>query len=124
MIIKDPKAELLLRNAIQKSAIYQNPADYVDVMAMDTFYVESFNNVLNLFHDKRIAFGNEEYILGSHMAVLHWNGNVDRPYSSIWNPPEAQFAPNIGPRHHEGEQVYKTRTLMYTWNIRNAYMNF
>ena len=52
-------------------------------MAADTFYVESFNNVLNMFQDKRIAFGNPEYTRRSQLAVSHLNENVYPPFTSI-----------------------------------------
>ena len=38
MVIKNPKAEMLLRSDIQRSVVYQHAEDYV--MTMDTFYVE------------------------------------------------------------------------------------
>jgi hypothetical protein len=47
-------------------------------LAKDTFYVESFNNVINIFQDKRISFSDEQYKFRSNLAVLHWNENVDR----------------------------------------------
>ena len=122
MTIDDPKAELLLQKAIQSSVVYQHAEDYV--MAMDTFYVESFNNVLNMFHDKRVAFGHEEYFRRSKLAVLHWNENVDRPYTSMWTPPEALLAPNLGPRKAKSKKNYVKRTFNYTWNIWNNIMNF
>lgn len=39
------------------------------------------------------------------LAVLHWNENVDLPYTSIWTPPEAQLIPILGPRKPKGEKV-------------------
>jgi hypothetical protein len=45
---------------------------------------ESFNNVINIFQDKRISFSDEQYKFRSNLAVLHWNENVDRKYTSIW----------------------------------------
>ena len=38
-------------------------------MAMDTFNVGSFKNVLNMFHDIRISFGNEEVKLQSSTGM-------------------------------------------------------
>jgi hypothetical protein len=42
-------------NAILSSNIYKHPEDYI--YGRDTFYVESFNNVINVYQNKRIAFG-------------------------------------------------------------------
>ena len=84
LIIQDAKAIALYEKAIQSTVIYSNPQDYI--FAMDTYYVESFNNVLNMFHDKRIAFQNEEYTGRSELAVCHWSENVNRDYTSTWSP--------------------------------------
>lgn len=86
MMLISPKAVDLLRGAIHKTVVYQHPEDFV--MATDTFYVESFNNVLNLFQNKGISFGNEEYHRRSQLAVLHWNENVGRGHTSTWTPPQ------------------------------------
>ena len=37
-----------------------------------------------MFLDKRIAFTDEEYLLRSQLAVIHWNENVDRKYTSVY----------------------------------------
>ena len=52
LIIQSQRAEQLLRDAIRKTVVYKNAEDFTH--AMDTFYVESFNNVLNVYLDKRI----------------------------------------------------------------------
>ena len=80
-ILADPVAVDLLQKAIRKTIVYQHPEDFVH--AMDTYYVESFNNVLNIFHDKRIHFGDASYKLRTGPAICHWNANVDRPYTSV-----------------------------------------
>ena len=49
---------------------------------MDTYYVESFNNVLLQYHDKRINFSREVYQLRTNLAVLDWNEHVNRPTTS------------------------------------------
>ncbi|CAH1276885.1 Hypp9414 [Branchiostoma lanceolatum] len=38
----------------------------------DTHYVESFNNALLIYHDKRICFGKESYLLRINLTVLDW----------------------------------------------------
>ena len=70
--------------SIVSSNLYKHPEDYV--LAKDTYYVESFNNTMNIFQDKRIAFGDHTYRARSYLAVCHWNENVDREYTSVWNP--------------------------------------
>lgn len=80
IVITSLVAENLLTNAIQKSTLYKSAQDYV--YGKDTYYVESFNNTMNMFQDKRITFGNEEYKARSFLAVLHWNENVDRQHTS------------------------------------------
>ena len=57
--ITKPLAKKLLVNAILSSNIYKHPEDYI--YGRDTFYVESFNNVINVYQNKRIAFGDEQY---------------------------------------------------------------
>ena len=85
IIVRNEKAISLFKKAIQSTVIYTNPSDYI--LAKDTYYVESFNNVLNMFQDKRISFQNEEYTRRSQMAVCHWAENVNIPYTSMWEPP-------------------------------------
>jgi hypothetical protein len=55
IVITNGKAKNMLENVIRKSTIYQHPQDYI--LGKDTFYVESFNNVMNIFQDKRICLG-------------------------------------------------------------------
>lgn len=119
-LIQSPIAERLFEDALKKTVVYSSPHDFTQ--ALDTFYVESFNNVLNMFHDKRIAFGEREYLRRSRMAVLvlHWNENVNRPHTSIWIPPEQQILPHLGPRKNSGKKIYTKRTFMYCqliWNV-------
>jgi hypothetical protein len=47
-------------------------------------YMEKYFNVMNIFQDKRICFGDEQYKFRSDLTVCHWNENVDRGYTSIW----------------------------------------
>ena len=106
-VITDPNAEKLLRNAIEGSVIYKSPEDYV--LARDTSYVERFNNVMNIFQDKRIAFSNAQYSKRSQLAVMHWNENVDRAYTSVWSRRGHQKAP----RRQRGKKNYKDPTYCY-----------
>lgn len=105
----------MLESAICRSTIYQYPADYV--LAKDTFYVESFNNVMNIFQDKRICFGYDQYKFRSNLAVCHWNVNVDRGFTSVWR----SCNPNA-PATQRGKKVYKKLTYNYRINIWNRYI--
>ena len=80
ILVTDSKAADLLKSAIARSIIYRNPLDFA--LARDTYYVESFNNAILTFMDKRIVFSTEEYLVRSQLAVLHWNENVDREFTS------------------------------------------
>jgi len=105
----------LLDSVIRRSTIYKTPEDYV--LAKDTFYVESFNNVMNIFQNKRICFSEEQYKFRSNLAVLHWNENVDRKYTSIWK----SRNPNA-PTSQRGKKVYKKLTYNYRKNIWKNYI--
>ena len=115
MVITNPKAEKCLEKVIQASVIYKHPEDFV--LARDSSYVESFNNVMNIFQDKRICFSNRQYNMRSQLAVLHWNENVDRQYTSISNPRDPR-----APRRRLGKKVYKAVTYRYRNNIWDTYM--
>ena len=41
---------------------------------------------MNVYQDKRIVFSDAQYKARSNLAVCHWNENVDRQYTSVWNP--------------------------------------
>ena len=50
IILTSPVTIRLLTETIQKCDVYRNAQNYVH--HMDTFFVESFNNTLNMFQDK------------------------------------------------------------------------
>ena len=103
-----------LRNVLSKSLIYKKAELYC--LAKDTYYVESFNNVMNIFQDKRIAFTDAQYNLRSHLAVLHWNENVNREYTSIWRP--------RGENHRgRSKKNYKKLTFQYRENVWRRHLN-
>ena len=74
------RTELPICCSITSSTLYKSPQDFM--LAMDTYYVESFNNSMNMFQDKRISFGDLQYSVRSQLAVCHWNemwtGNLPR----------------------------------------------
>ena len=98
-VITDPKAEKVLLGVIKNSLVYKHPEDYVP--CHDTFYVEGFNNVINIYQDKRISFSDDVYKARSNLAVCHWNEILDRIYTSIWKPNHRM------PRRVKGKKNFK-----------------
>ena len=45
---------------------------------------------MNIFQDKRISFSDTQYNMRAQLAVIHWNENVDRVYTSVWKPRTAR----------------------------------
>lgn len=116
IVISSSCAEKLLLGVIMKSNIYRYPEDYI--LCRETAYVESFNNVINIYQDKRIAFGDLQYNTRSHLAVMQWNENVDREYTSISNPRNPRT-----PRSVRGKKNYKAKTFQFRDNIWSRYIN-
>ena len=71
--IRDPAAEKILREFLQKLPVYRQAEVYA--LCKNTHYVESFNNALLQYVDKRIVFGKKNYIMRINIAVLDWNEN-------------------------------------------------
>ena len=120
IVITEDRAADLLLNVITRSTLYKSPRDFM--LAMDTYYVESFNNSMNMFQDKRISFGDLQYSVRSQLAACHWNENVDREFTSIWHPRADPWHPRADPRapppNAKGKKVYKKNALI---NIRQKY---
>ena len=76
-VIDDPKAELLLQQALQRTLINKHPHDFIH--CMDTYFVESFNNALLKYHDKRTAsqLSGDVYKFRTRLSVLDWNENIN-----------------------------------------------
>ena len=75
IIVTDSFAKQILSTTIKSFDAYKHPDNYVH--AMGTYPVESFNNSMNIFHDKRIgSYGHKHYILKTNLAVCHWNENI------------------------------------------------
>ena len=81
VVIENPMAIKLLRGAIVNSIIYKHADEFN--LGIDTYFVESFNNTLNVYQDKTIAFGIEQYKVRSFLGTLHWNETVSSEYTSI-----------------------------------------
>lgn len=58
-VITNPQAEKkLFICVIKNSVIFKTPQDYR--LCRDNYFVESFNNVVNVYQDKRISFSDEQ----------------------------------------------------------------
>ncbi len=115
IVITDPKAEKMLTTALHKSTIYKSAEDFF--CGKETHYIESFNNVLNVFQDKRIALSSLQYKMRAQLAVLHWNENVDRPTTSTWTKPSG---PN---RRGKTKKIYTNLTYNYRENLWKLFMD-
>ena len=113
IVITSPVAEDILRRAITKSTIYRSADDFI--YGKGTFYVESFNNTMNMFQDKRIVFGDEQYLCRSHLAVLHWNENVNRSYTSVWKKTSGKVKKNYK------QSTYHYRKCLWTRLVNSQY---
>ena len=81
VVITSPAAASLLLKFIQGLNVFKRPELFV--FARNTGYVESFNRSIKLFHSKDVHFSDQDYQMRSNLAVLSWNENVDRPYTSV-----------------------------------------
>ena len=88
------------------------------MLARDTSYVQSFNNTMNMFQDKRISFSDANYNALASLAVCHWNENVDRDFTSVWNPNRRNAT-----RSCKGKKIYKPQTYNYRTNIWKCHIN-
>eukprot|EP00058_Branchiostoma_floridae_P016159 XP_002601647.1 hypothetical protein BRAFLDRAFT_85768 [Branchiostoma floridae] len=120
VLIQDPKAEKLLVDFLHQTVVYKNAENYVH--AKDTHYVESFNNALLVYHDKRIAFGKEAYLLRINLAILDWNENVDRDHTSEWRCEDAAAPRRREPKKQLVEKKYTFRKEVWNEFMRRVYM--
>ena len=114
--ITDANAEKILLQAIKGLQVYKNASDYVH--CIDTHYVESFNNLALIYHDKRISFGNKEYKRRTNMAILDWNQNVDRDFTSVTQHEDPQK-----PRKVKGHKNLVPKSLDHLQNLWNEFMD-
>jgi len=104
--LTEPKAEQLLVKFVHSLPVYKLAECYSG--CKDTHYVESYNNAILQYHNKRIAFGDQTYKLRTDLSILDWNENVDRPLTSRQ---EIQEASN--PRRQIGLPVHKKKTYNF-----------
>ena len=114
-VLSSASAIKLLDSVVKSSVIYKHPEDFA--LGKDTGIVESFHNVMNIFHDKRIALGDASYLARSHLAVCHWNENSGRDYTSVWTKAGSGTS-----RRTRSKKVYKDCTFQYSKNIWQRYL--
>ena len=117
IILTSKKTEDLLTSVITKSTLYTAAADFV--LGRSTSHVESFNNTMNMFHDKRIYYSDIEYNTRLQIAAMHWNENVGRTYTSIWTPKCTSCVYN---RRQKCRKTYKNATYNYR-EVRDSIWN-
>lgn len=116
-LITTPAAEVLLEKSLKMLPPYRKPEDYVH--CKDTHYVESFNNSLLQYHDKRIAFGKKAYHLRTDLSILDWNEHVGRPVTSL------RFEENaLCLRKNSGQRVLVKKNYSFRENIWDRWMSF
>uniref|UniRef100_A0A6B0UYN3 Uncharacterized protein n=1 Tax=Ixodes ricinus TaxID=34613 RepID=A0A6B0UYN3_IXORI len=82
LLIQDPVAENLLYSFLRSTTVFKNAGDYIQ--AKDTYHVESFNNTMLIYIDKRVHYMDRSYSLRQGLAVLDWNEHVGRQYTSTY----------------------------------------
>lgn len=115
--IVSPSAEGLLLKSLQNLPVYKKPCEYVH--CKDTHYVESFNNCLLQYHDKRIVFGENTYRLRINLSILDWNENVDRRCTSVSFVESATCV-----RRSSGHKVLVRKTFSFREEIFRKWMDF
>ena len=116
IILKDEVAFNLLQNYIKKLYIYKHPENYVNCIA--THFVESFNNVVLIYLDKRIYYGNLMYQIRIGLAILDWNNNVGRDkYAS------KVYRTNRNPDQQSPSRSPKPKQLDWCTKLWQTYCN-
>lgn len=82
IVIQNLVVEKLLRNVIINLLIYKYFEDFK--LGCDIYYVESFNNILNIYEDKRIVFGSDQYKVWVFLGICYWNENVGRDFILVF----------------------------------------
>ncbi|CAC5400295.1 unnamed protein product [Mytilus coruscus] len=106
IVLSHPVAEKLLLGVLLNSNIFKYPQDYV--LGKDTLYVENFNNAINIYQDKCIAFCDKQNNARSNLAVWKWNENVDKDFTSISNPRNSRTSKSV-----RGKKNYKEKHLNF-----------
>lgn len=109
-VLSDSVAVSLLTTFLRSLTLYKNAEDYA--LSKDTYYVESFNNAMLIYLDKRIHYSESSYRIRRDLAVLDWNTHVDRGYTSRSS--KQNVCHN---RQNLGKKAYKKKTYKYVSEI-------
>ena len=115
-ILKDPVGITLLTNFIHSTTLYKNAQDYV--LNKDTYYVESFNNSILVYLDKRLHYKDRSYTTRMNLAVLSWNEHVDRPFTSR----SVHYNGKNILRKRLGKKQYKKKTYNFVSDIWSLFV--
>lgn len=118
-VLTEKVAVDLFTKFIHSLVVYKFAQDYVS--GADTYYVESFNNTMLIYLDKRIHYKNTMYELRANLSIMDWNEHVDRPFTSIKKSSRPQH-----PRRHQGKKAYKRKTYSYVdhiWSVMLEYLS-
>lgn len=83
MVIQDQFVEELLFSFVRSTTLFKNAEDYVQ--AKDTYHVESFNNSMLIYLDKRMHHLDNTYNLRQGLALLEWNEHVGRHHTPTYS---------------------------------------
>ena len=72
-----------LRKIIEESSLYKKPQEFA--LNQNTSNVESFNNSVLAFLDKRVRIQEDSYTLRMNLSVLAWNENVGNANEKTYN---------------------------------------
>lgn len=106
LLIQDPVAENLLSSFLRSTTVFKNAGDYIQ--AKDTYHVESFNNTMLIYIDKRVHYMDRSYSLRQGLAVLDWNEHVGRQYTSTYFVEDA-----CHPDRQGGKKKYTKKKFRY-----------
>ena len=110
-IVRSPEAVRILQDFLHKQTVYKFAEDFV--LARATYYIESYNNSVLIYLDKRIHYQNRMYEIRRDLSVMDWNEHVDRPFTSTYR----QIRPD-----HMGRRSGKRRYKKKTYNFVNDIM--
>ncbi|MEW8544680.1 MAG: hypothetical protein AB2693_14230 [Candidatus Thiodiazotropha sp.] len=109
-VLTDSAAAKLLLNFLHSLTLYKNAQDYA--LSKDTYYVESFNNAMLIYLDKRVHMRNRTYEMRRDLAILDWNEHVDRPFTSRCTKQQVQNC-----RRNLGTKRYKKKSYKFVEEI-------
>ena len=113
-----PEAEEILTNHIKGLKAYKNAEEYSN--CKDTHYVESFNNALLQYQDKRIGtFSYDSYRMRTDLSILDWNEHVNRPFTSTRN-----VSCPKNPRRSIDVKVRKKKTFTFWNTLLNNFLDY